>query len=311
MLFIRLGVTSYFNENWHNCQEQWAKFHILKNHCFFNSTNNRTESLNQKLKTVIAKYSQLNVFFSTLMNCIGSLAIEKDIRAAEAIMKRPTRVSVFDAHDLKYRNLLTPFAFEKYMTQSEGMNSVTFVDSDDKFAASGPVSNRIITRPLSCDCMFFSSMGIICKHILAFRNHNKMDLFEEATCLKRWTIKHYDAVLSIDYSNDNGDFQTIETQKKRIRKKTHNEKYRTAKKECDTLCSLLAELPEKQFTFALKQLKVFINKIEDGQMPTISESAVSLMSCDSSEENSLNETDETLRMLFEFIQICFLSKNNQ
>lgn len=243
------------------------------------------------------------------MNCIGSLAIEKEIHAAEVVMKQPTRISVYQRHDLKYKNLLTPFAFEKYMKQSEALATVNFLDIDDNFAASGPVSNRIITRPLSCDCAFFSSMGIVCKHILAFRLRNELDLYQEETCLKRWTNMHYDSMLSIDYTNDTADFQTVQTETQRVRKKTHNEKFRAAKKECDTLCALMEELPQKEFTFVYKQLKAFVNKLQDGEMPTISATAASLMSMsgDSSEEISSIDNVDPPRMLL----ICIKFVSNQ
>lgn len=164
------------------------------------------------------------------MACVGSLNIEKDIRAAKAVMKQPTRLSVYAAHDNKYRRLLTSFAFEKYMTQSAAVSSVTFIQIDENFAASGSSSNRVITRPLHCDCEFFSSMGIVCKHILSFRLHNGLNLFDEQTCLSRWTHKLFDGVLSIDYSTEiSSTIESIQTQKKRNRKKTYNEKYRETK----------------------------------------------------------------------------------
>lgn len=289
-MFIVLGVLEYFNANWHNCQSQWVKFHFLKHHCFYNLTNNRSESLNQKLKSVIAKYSKLTAFFSTLMACIGSLNIEKDIRAAEAEMKQPTRISVYKPHDLKYKRFLTPFAFEKYTKQSEESSTVQFIDIDDKFAASGSSNLRILTRSVNCDCEFFTSMGIVCKHILAFRRHNGMELFAEETCLNRWTNKHFSGVLNLDYSVDNPAVETIQTEKQRKRKKTYNEKYREAKKQSDTLCTLMAELPANKFKSALKQFEIFVNMIQDGEIPTVT--------ADLSRMSTSQDSDDSARKLF-------------
>lgn len=266
---------------------------LVKHHCFYNLTNNRSESLNQKMKTVIAKYSQLDPFFSTLIACIGSLNIEKDIRAAEAVMKQPTRISIYAPHDNKYRRYLTPFAFEKYMTQSAASSTVNFIAIDDKFGASDVSNNRVITRPLVCDCEFFSSMGIVCKHILAFRLHNGLDLFDEQTCLKRWTHKHFDAVLGFDYSTDNpATIENIQTQNKRNRKKTFNEKYRETKKHSDLLCTLMAELPANQFKRVLKQFEMFVNKVQDEEIPIVT-------TADSSPMSMSQDSDESTRNCFD------------
>ncbi|XP_057309122.1 uncharacterized protein LOC130647329 [Hydractinia symbiolongicarpus] len=52
-----IQVRSYFNESWDDIHEEWVLGDKLKSDNFFDSTNNRLESLNAKLKSVIHLYS--------------------------------------------------------------------------------------------------------------------------------------------------------------------------------------------------------------------------------------------------------------
>lgn len=56
------GVLDYFDDNWGNITNQWVRYHLTRHYMYGNSTNNRTESLNQKFKAIIAKYSALPTF---------------------------------------------------------------------------------------------------------------------------------------------------------------------------------------------------------------------------------------------------------
>lgn len=52
-------------------------------------TTDRVESLNQKIKIVVTKYSNLNTFFKDLMVSISSSACEKNEKVIRQEMKRP------------------------------------------------------------------------------------------------------------------------------------------------------------------------------------------------------------------------------
>lgn len=136
-------------------------------------------------------------------------------------------------------------------------------------------------------------MGVVCKHILAFRRHNKLEQYDEQTCLNRWTNKHFKGALDFDYSIDNPTVETIQTKKQRHRKKTNNEKYREAKKQSDTLCTLMAELPSNKFKSVLKQFEIFVNMVQDGEIPVITADS-SRMSTES------QDSDDSARKLFIF-----------
>ena len=86
-------VLEYFTENWHGICEQWVDGLKNANCNFMNRTNNRVESINQKMKMVISRYSGITQFFQDLMRCLSSLTIERDHRAIEVTVKRPVSLS--------------------------------------------------------------------------------------------------------------------------------------------------------------------------------------------------------------------------
>lgn len=46
-------VKTYYDSNWGCITEQWVQYLTLQNLCLLNKTNNRLESINSKLKSVI------------------------------------------------------------------------------------------------------------------------------------------------------------------------------------------------------------------------------------------------------------------
>lgn len=61
--FNMLVVLEYFDENRGNITDQWVQYRLTKHHMYGNDTSNQTESINQKIKAIIAKYSSLPIFF--------------------------------------------------------------------------------------------------------------------------------------------------------------------------------------------------------------------------------------------------------
>lgn len=52
---------TYFDNNWHNCQEMWVHYFRSSTNDLGNNTNNRLESHNQKIKQYIKQNSHLSV----------------------------------------------------------------------------------------------------------------------------------------------------------------------------------------------------------------------------------------------------------
>ena len=73
-----LHVQKYFDKNSHNIRQEWVLSFVFSCGNFLNTTNNRVESFNGKLKSVIESYSSLEEFlhglFTTLYE-IGTIKI--------------------------------------------------------------------------------------------------------------------------------------------------------------------------------------------------------------------------------------------
>lgn len=119
-------LQSYFDTDWHQIQDQWVGFQV-----------NRLENVNQKIKTVVAKYSRLEAFFTDLMTLITSFNIERDYVAAENVMIKSVKTANDTEFDKKYSKILTTYAYQRYKWQSMKSSEIKFT--------------RI--RELEADCM--------------------------------------------------------------------------------------------------------------------------------------------------------------
>lgn len=71
------NVSDYFNSHWHCCVREWAQFGRNDNYNFLTTTSNRLESLNQKIKLVLTRYSNIVKSFKDLKTTVISLNSEK------------------------------------------------------------------------------------------------------------------------------------------------------------------------------------------------------------------------------------------
>ena len=86
-------VVLYFNDSWQPIRNEWVMG--LKSSCgnFLNSTNNRLESINGKLKQVISHHSSLEDFVDKFFIILTTLRTERDHRAA--VMFQKVKVCAF------------------------------------------------------------------------------------------------------------------------------------------------------------------------------------------------------------------------
>lgn len=104
------AVKKYFFENWHPIKEQWVS-------CFKDSvfnlgetTNNRLESTNAKIKSVCSAYISLLQFFTEMSSVLGALRNEREHEKVMAVSRLPTDISTYDEDIRAYADVLTPYA---------------------------------------------------------------------------------------------------------------------------------------------------------------------------------------------------------
>ena len=86
-------LRQYFLEHWHPVRSEWVLGDKCQTGNFLNTTNNRLESINSKLKSVIDCYSSLENFVKQFFNVLYVLRNERDNKAAINFQK--TKVCYF------------------------------------------------------------------------------------------------------------------------------------------------------------------------------------------------------------------------
>ena len=161
-------MLNYFDKNWHGIRNQWVEG-LKHDSChYLNSTNNRSESINQKVKSV-SKYSSVITFFRELMKCLDSLSLEKDHCAA--LVFRKSALTLYDAPLREYQNYLTPFAFSYIVKQHSLADKIEITQTIDPESCTTKIISKDRTPSVSsqhCECGFFKAMQLPCSTSLHY-----------------------------------------------------------------------------------------------------------------------------------------------
>ena len=156
-------VYEYLMNCWDPIKEEWVVG--LKQSCHYNNhTNNRLESINQKLKQVIGRFSTLQQFFKDLDVILCSLRQERDTRITSAIMKRPCLTFQPDSCQARFSQFLTPHAFRVVSKQIE-LSQMIDIPLTNELSSGNTVmlqtsSGQTCVTPLTCTCNFFCNESV-------------------------------------------------------------------------------------------------------------------------------------------------------
>ena len=159
------AVLDYFNDNWHDIRDEWACGLKDDNLMFQNHTNNRVESINQKLKSVISMFARLAQFCCELLKVLSSLHIERDHRAITLFQKVPSQPFPKGSVKSLHMQVITPFALSYVVKQIDMASQVKL-----KASVSGTYeceSSSVSASSEDCSCSFRKAMQLPCKHIFA------------------------------------------------------------------------------------------------------------------------------------------------
>ena len=205
-------VVEYFNKNWHPIRNEWVMGMKYSTGNFLNGTNNRLESINAKLKSVISRYSSLEEFTDKFFLILRVLRNERDHKAALVAQKVPV---VYNSHHdttiANYVQHLTPYAYKFVEKQLELTSKVKL----NPTSAAGVYEvesseGKIKVSSDICECTFWKSMKLPCRHILAARESAGTDLFDETLCDRRWSSCYYKEKQRIFLDQDPDSCQSIE-----------------------------------------------------------------------------------------------------
>uniref|UniRef100_A0A7M5WUR1 SWIM-type domain-containing protein n=1 Tax=Clytia hemisphaerica TaxID=252671 RepID=A0A7M5WUR1_9CNID len=162
--FLDLGcpsLTEYYEKNWRPISNEWVKCFKAKSGDFLNSTNNRLESFNSKLKSLLGHRSSLNEFVRGFFTVLSAIRSERDKAAADEFLKSKTLVPE-NTTVAAIRSHLTSYAAD-------------FVCQELAAVSKTVVRNSTNT---SCDCCFHQSMRLPCRHIFLTRSLAGLSIYD-------------------------------------------------------------------------------------------------------------------------------------
>lgn len=157
---------------------------------FLNSTpNNRLESLNAKLKSVVSRYFSLEEFVDKFFLVLRVLRSERDHAASLTAQKVPVAFhSTTDPSSISYMQYLTPYAYKFVAKQMALKAKVERVNDGSEQYHVASSESSIAVSSSTCQCTSWQSMRLPCRHILAVPVSLGLDLFDQD---KRWCMDYY------------------------------------------------------------------------------------------------------------------------
>ncbi|KAL1449110.1 hypothetical protein WDU94_000343 [Cyamophila willieti] len=193
-------VCGYFNRNWESIREEWALYATSRKRGFMNKTNNRVKNLNKLLRSVIQKNSTLQNFIKYFFVTLNSNRTNNMIFSYRKLNTVKT-VKKDDSPEQDYEDLLTPFAFDKLKPNFEHTMAFNFEVLDNMYYTCHTQEGQVKLSAHSCNCSFFSSMGLPCHHVLSLRQCLDLPLFDKSLCLPRWTKEYTLSIHSLTNTN--------------------------------------------------------------------------------------------------------------
>ncbi|CAH1114426.1 unnamed protein product [Psylliodes chrysocephalus] len=187
---IPQAVVTYFSKNWEQIKHEWAKCFTKYTTNFFNFTNNRLESLNSKLKSVISTYSTFDEFIEKLFIFVNIKRTEQKNEYSKMVLKVPSKD--LSTTNVMFYNHLTYYAYKniaKDLVEVQLSTSIPYTfNSDDLTTIRCITKNEMfVISETTCQCSFFISMHLPCKHILYYRKYLGHELFCDSLFNSRWT----------------------------------------------------------------------------------------------------------------------------
>ncbi|XP_065886150.1 zinc finger SWIM domain-containing protein 3-like isoform X3 [Dysidea avara] len=248
-------VLEYFDECWHPIKDEWVMGIAACSGTFLNTTNNRLESINGKLKQVISRNSSLEEFISHFFVILTALRTERDHKAA--VMFQKTKVQPFSqgSPESEYTKLLTLYASTLVLKQLELAKKVKEIKEDNgRYIVQTSEGERTVSLE-KCACGFYSSICLPCRHIFALRIKLGKPLYDPTVCEQRWTTAYYKSTQRIfSTSQETASLSVVKSCNKR-RVLSQHEKYRKAVVISSELASVASVAFHIHFKRRLKLLR--------------------------------------------------------
>ena len=268
------SIKSYYIKNWHSIKTEWVEG-LKKGVNLGNRTNNRIESINDKIKSVVTHHSTLHEFSEKLIIAINSLRVERDHRIADMFQKKPVSTLQPDSAEYKYQQLLTPYAYEYVLKQLSQRSRVCLYESEEdneliwKCVTS---EGSVVVKLNSCSCSFYRCMVLPCRHILKLREIRQEELYSSEGISGRWKMEWFTKSrrLFSNVSTDRG-FSSVVSSPRQKKILSQAEKYRQTHRITQEIASCASEETGDRFTERMNSLKSLLNIWKGGKRAVVVE----------------------------------------
>ncbi|XP_071125473.1 uncharacterized protein [Mytilus edulis] len=257
-------IFNYIDTNWHNIRNEWVLGLTYFEGSLMNTTNNRIESFNQKLKQVIKLYSGLDLFFENFISLIGTLRNERDYKGSVEIQKVPVHIKAMNttSAEYKYSQLLTGYASYFVIDELKKARKMETIFKTTNSTSHSDDDMELNTN--SCTCNFRKSMGLPCKHIFFARLIISIELYDTELCVSRWTRSYYrentrlfSTMVSSSKtfcSSSSNVSQVVDTRNTTLHVLSENQKYKKAFFVAQNLAAACSAVGMKEFISRMKLL---------------------------------------------------------
>lgn len=132
--------------------------------------------------------SSLSKFFDQFFAVLSSLRNERDHTTLMALAKR--KVDIKDPIEEEYAALLTPYALGFVSKQLALRNKVAVIHESATYFQVTSSEGVLKVTVEKCECTFWHSTRLPCRHMLAIREKKGLPLFHDDMVARRWTLDH-------------------------------------------------------------------------------------------------------------------------
>ncbi len=245
------AVHQYIETHWDSIKSEWVAGLQQRTITYGTHTNNRIESMNSKIKSVCTVKTKLPQMYREMLTAINSLRSERDGRMAKHILKRPVNTYAAGSTEEKYLKHLTPYAFTGVLSQLELLSKVQLVVSEEDSQAYVDSSSygRVQVNHDKCGCPYYTTMGLPCRHLLAYRQHLGMDLYVPEKCQHRWTRSYKPSNVR------RGSVRVTEARTPRTKPVSRTQKFKQASNIAMEIANGMADMDANVFKLNMQALK--------------------------------------------------------
>ena len=136
----------------------------------------------------VFRYNSLLKFFEQFCAVLSSLRNERDHATLMAMVKK--RVDLQDPIVIKYSTILTPYALGFVSKQLALRKKINIVQEFDIVCLVSSSQGILKVDFESCQCSFWNTTQLPCRHIFAVREKRHLPLFVPDIVADRWTLDH-------------------------------------------------------------------------------------------------------------------------